>query len=176
MPTSARRYTTTNGQQVIQQGNRRIVIHNEPPPKQKRHIHWLLWVGIGMFVMLISWILLTMLQTWWANQQNTWSYGYPRTYQTDAVVGHNDSAASPSHFIALNLNGHIEVIEIPGGDPSHEKVYVGPALFSDDAGLTPVTVTFTDVNGDGKPDMEIHIQDQTIIFLNNGTQFQAPKQ
>jgi len=117
-----------------------------------------------------------MLQTWWANQQNTWSYGYPRTYQTDAVVGHNDSAASPSHFIALNLNGHIEVIEIPGGDPSHEKVYVGPGLFSDDAGLTPVTVTFTDVNGDGKPDMEIHIQDQTIIFLNNGTQFQAPKQ
>src|SRR2546425_1583080 len=45
----------------------------------------------------------------------SWHYGRPRTFQTDAVVGHNDSAASPSHFIAINLNRHVEVIECPGG-------------------------------------------------------------
>ncbi len=34
---------------------------------------------------------------------------YPRTFQVDAVVGHNDSATNPSHFIAMNLNGRIEM-------------------------------------------------------------------
>lgn len=176
MPTSARRYTTQNGEQVITQGKRRIVIHPEPPPRERRRFHWLFWVGIGFIVMLTGWLLLTMLQTWWTNQQNTWSYGYPRTYQTDAVVGHSDSADSPSHFIAINLNGHVEVIEFPGGDAAHAKIYIGPPLIGDNANLIPVTVSFQDVNGDGKPDMLIHVQDQTIIFLNNGIQFQTPKQ
>ncbi len=176
MPTSTRRYRINTNEEVYEQGNRRIVVHRRPPPKPKRHFHWLFWVGLAMFLLFGGWWALGKVETWWVNQQNTWSYGYPRTYQTDAVVGHNDSAANPSHFIALNLNGHIEVIELPGGDGTHAKIYIGPILFSDDAGLVPVTLTFSDVNGDGKPDMEIHIQDQTIIFLNDGTQFKSPKQ
>jgi hypothetical protein len=176
MPTSARRYYPNTNEEVYEQGNRRIVVHRGPPPKPKRHFHWLFWVGLAMVLLFGGWWALGKVETWWTNQQNTWSYGYPRTYQTDAVVGHNDSAANPSHFIALNLNGHIEVIELPGGDGTHAKIYIGPTLFSDDAGLVPVTLTFSDVNGDGKPDMEIHIQDQTIIFLNDGTQFKTPKQ
>jgi hypothetical protein len=175
MPNSARRYRTTN-EEVYEQGNRRIVVHRGPPPKTRRRFHWLFWVGLSMFLLFGGWWALGKVETWWANQQNTWSYGYPRTYQTDAVVGHNDSAANPSHFIALNLNGKVEVIEFPGGDGTHAKIYIGPTIFSDNAGFVPVTVTFSDVNGDGKPDMEIHIQDQTIIFLNDGTQFKAPKQ
>jgi len=31
------------------------------------------------------------------------------------------------------------------------------------------------VNGDGKPDLLLHVQDQTIVFLNDGTQFKTPK-
>jgi len=68
------------------------------------------------------------------------------------------------------------VIEIPDGDPSKSKIYIGPQLFGDNADLTPVTLSFKDVNGDGKPDMLMHVQDQTIIFLNDGTQFKTPKQ
>jgi len=175
MPSSSRRYTTTQGQRVIQQGNRRIVIHDEPPPKPRSRTHWLLWVGIAMFVMLAGWVLLTMLNTWWANQQNTWSYGYPRTAQYDEVVGHGTASNASSHFIAENLHGEIIVIEIPGDDPSKSKIYIGPRLFGDSADLTPVTLTFKDVNGDGKPDMLMHVQDQTIVFLNDGTQFKTPK-
>src|SRR6266487_4661311 len=52
-----------------------------------------------------------------ARHLDIWHYGYPRTYQTDAVVGHGDSLAHPSHFIAINLDGHLEVIELSGGDP-----------------------------------------------------------
>src|SRR6266566_5486862 len=176
MPTSARRYTTANGEQVITQGKRRIVIHPEPPLKQKRHIHWLLWVGIGMFIMLLGWLLLTMLNTWWTNQQNTWSYGYPRTYQTDQNVGHGTANDPISHFIAENLHGEIIVIEIPGDGPSKSKMYIGPRLFGDNADLTPVTLSLKDVNGDGKLDLLIHVQGQTIVFLNDGAQFKSPKQ
>jgi hypothetical protein len=175
MPTSTRRYDRGQGQEVITQGNRRIVIHRAPPPKEKHHAHWLLWVGIGMIIMIAGWILLSSVGTWWVNEQNTWSYGFPRIYQTDQVVGHADSTANPSHFIALNLNGHIEVIEFPGGDGSHARIYIGPQLFGDNAILTPVTLSFKDVNGDGRPDLLLHVQDQTIVFLNDGTQFKTPK-
>ena len=34
-----------------------------------------------------------------------------------------------------------------------------------------VTLHFKDVNGDGKPDMIVSVQDSTIIFLNENGQF-----
>ncbi|HET8846357.1 MAG TPA: hypothetical protein VFN35_33150, partial [Ktedonobacteraceae bacterium] len=52
---------------------------------------------------------------------NIVTYGTPRTFQIDAVVGHHDGPAHPSHFEGLNLNGQIEVIELHGGDPSHTQ-------------------------------------------------------
>jgi hypothetical protein len=174
MPTSTRRYD--RGEEVITQGRRRIVIHRELPPKPSHHFHWLFWVGIAMMVMLAGWVLLSMAGTWWTNQQSTWRYGYPRTFQTDQNVGHGTANNPTSHFIAENLHGEIIVIEIPDGDPSKSKIYIGPQLFGDNADLTPVTLSFKDVNGDGKPDMLMHVQDQTIIFLNDGTQFKTPKQ
>jgi hypothetical protein len=167
--TSSIRYRDTRGNQVIQQGNRRIIIHEQPPPK-RRGVHWLVWVGIIMFLFIGVW-LVNIVGIWLTNEQNNFTYGMPRTFQINAVVGHNDSLARESHFIALNLNGQVEVIEIPGGDPSKERVYLGPTIFSPDADLVPVTVSFEDVNGDGKPDMLIHIQGQTIVFLNTGTEF-----
>jgi hypothetical protein len=166
--TSSIRYRDSRGNQVIRQGNRQIIIHEEMP---RRRPHWLLWVGIVMLLFIGGIWLVNTVGTWITNEQNNLTYGMPRTYQTDAVVGHNDSLAHESHFIALNLNGQVEVIEIPGGDPSKEKVYIGPTIFSPDPEFVPVTVSFEDVNGDGKPDMEIHIQSQTIVFLNDGKQF-----
>ena len=38
-----------------------------------------------------------------------------------------------------------------------------------------MTLSFKDVNGDGKLDMLVHIQDQTFVFLNDGTQFRPLK-
>ncbi len=96
---------------------------------------------------------------------------FPRTYQTDQVVGHQDSTDHPSHFIFLNLNGHVLIIELPAGDSSHAKIYQGPTLITDNASSVPVTGEFKDVNGDGKIDMIVHIGDQRIIYLNDGTQF-----
>jgi len=39
------------------------------------------------------------------------------------VVGHNDSEAHPSHFIAINVDRHVDVIEFPGGDASKARIY-----------------------------------------------------
>lgn len=176
LPTSTRRYYDTRGNQVIERANQRIVIHEEPPQHRKRrHHHWLFWVGVVLFIAIGGTWLVNTLGTWWLNEQNNFNYGMPRTYQTDAVVGHNDSSIHPSHFIAINLDGHIQIIEIPGGDPSHEQVYIGPTIFSASPEFVPVTVSFQDVNGDGKPDMLIHIQGQTIVFLNNGKEFTPGK-
>ena len=134
---------------------------------QRFRPHFLVYVGIVMLFMVASWVVLTALANWWQVTQDDLHYGRPRTFQINAVVGHNDSLSNPSHFIALNLNGQIEVIEIPGGDAKNERVYIGPTLIGDGQDLEPVTLSFKDVNGDGKPDMLIHIGDQTIVFLND---------
>ncbi len=168
---NAIRYTTTQGQQVIQQGNRRFVIHDEPPPEPKRRIHWLLILGIGMFLMVLLYAGLSALGTWWTNRQLDATYGFPRTWQTDQVVGHSDSTDHPSHFIFVNLNGHMMIFELAGGDPAHSHIYTGPTLLSDNAASIPITGEFKDVNGDGKIDLIVHIGDQRIIYLNDGTQF-----
>jgi hypothetical protein len=139
--------------------------------------HWLFWMGLALLVMVAGFLALSTLGSWWQVQQDDWHYGRPRTAQYDAVVGHNgDAAANPSHFIAMNLNRKIIVIEIPANDPAQAHIYLGPTLVGDGQDVTPVTLSFEDRNGDGRPDLNIHIGDQVIVFLNNGKQFVAPQQ
>jgi hypothetical protein len=131
----------------------------------------MLFMSLGMVAMLALWIGIQMLSNWWTLYQVDSTYGMPRTYQTDQVVGHGDSTDHPTHFIFQNLGGHIVIIELPGGQVSHARIYNGPTLYSDNASLIPVTADFKDVNGDGKVDMVLVIGDQRIVFLNDGTQF-----
>jgi len=127
---------------------------------------------LGMAMMALLAFTLSSIGSWWQMHQNDITYGRPRTFQVDAVVGQNDSAANPSHFIFLNMNRHVIIIEMPGGDATKARIYNGPTLFGDGQDLTPVTAEFKDVNGDGRLDMVVHIQDQTLVYLNDGTQFQ----
>ncbi len=105
---------------------------------QKRaRAHPLLFLSLGMLGMVALWVLLSASLGWWNGMLDDLHYGYPRTFQEDAVVGHHDSASNPSHFIALNLHGHIEIIEFPGGDATHTRIYTGPQLFG---GLFPIVL------------------------------------
>jgi hypothetical protein len=140
---------------------------------RRGRFHWLVFVGIAMFIMILGWIAFNALSNWWQVTQDDWHYGRPRTYQVDMVVGHNDSPANPTHFIAENLNRHIIIIEIPGGDTSKARMYSGPTLLGAGQDLTPVTLTFKDVNGDGKLDMIVNVQDTHFVFLNRNGQFVA---
>ncbi|MDQ6660002.1 MAG: VCBS repeat-containing protein [Chloroflexota bacterium] len=138
--------------------------------QEKRRLHWLVFVGLALFTMMLGWVLLTMLTNWWQVTQDDWHYGRPRTYQTDKAVGHADSQSNPSHFMALNVNRRVEIIEFQGGDPSKAKIYVGPTLLGTGQDLAAVTLTFTDVNGDGKIDMIVNVQDSHFVYINeNGT-------
>ncbi|MBV9707975.1 MAG: VCBS repeat-containing protein [Chloroflexi bacterium] len=140
-----------------------------------RHVHWLVYVGVAMIVMLVGWMLLNILLNWWQVTQDDWHYGRPRTFQTDMVVGHNDSVANPSHFVALNLRRHVEVIEFPGGDSAQAKVYVGPLLIGPGEDLAVVTLSFKDVNGDGKPDMIVNVQGSHFVFINENGSFRPAR-
>ena len=187
-------------QQIIRPGKRRTVEEVErdypdDPPRRRTTVvvrapakptqrlkrtrfHWSVFVGLGLFAMILGWLSFSALSSWWSVTQDDWHYGRPRTYQTDAVVGHEDSPSHPSHFNALNLNGKISVIEIPGGDTAHSQIYNAPTLFGAGQDLVPVTLSFEDCNGDGKPDLNIHIQgsDKIICLVNNGKTFSTTQQ
>ena len=141
-----------------------------------RRMHWLFYVGLAMCVMMVGWFALTTALNWWRITQDDLHYGRPRTFQTDAVVSHNnDSAINPSHFIAINLRRHIQIIECPADDCSKAKVYVGPVLIGQGQDLAPVTLSFADVNGDGKPDMIVSVQDSRFVFVNDNGAFRAQR-
>ncbi len=153
-------------------------VHTQGPkmPHQKaagskgkfwRGAHPLLYLGIGMLAMLALWTLLSMVVSWGSTTWNDLQYGRPRTFQVDAFVGHNEAGGTPSHFIALNLQGRIEVIEFPGGDGTKARIYLGPQLYGTDANLVPVTLSFVDVNGNHRPDMLLHFQNTQIVFIND---------
>jgi hypothetical protein len=142
--------------------------------QEHRNVHWMLYVGVGMLAALALWATASSLLAWGTSKYDDFVYGNPRFYQTDYVVDHNgDSKAHPSHFIALNLHGQVLVIELPAGDPTKSIDYIGPALIASGDELIPITLTFSDVNKDNKPDMIIHIEDKEVYFCNNGTKFTA---
>lgn len=129
--------------------------------------HPLLYLGIGMLVMLVLWATLSTAFGWLNGVLNDIHYGRPRTFQTDAWVGHNEQTGLPSHFIAINFHRHIEIIEMPGGDASRSHIYLGPLLYGPGDELVPVTLKFVDINGDQKPDMIVTFQGSQIVFIND---------
>ena len=107
------------------------------------------------------------------DEEETHAYAeYPKRGRTTQRVY---PAAHPTHFIAINLNGQILVVEIPGGNASKAKVYIAPTLFGSGQDLVPVKLSFEDCDGNGSPDLNIHIQgsDKIICFPNNGKTFDA---
>jgi hypothetical protein len=148
-----------------------------PQPRRRSgpRFHWLVYVGGAMLLMMIGWMLLSEFANWWQTTQDTLHYGYPRTFQMDAVVGHADSPDHPSHFLALNLRGHIRIIEFPGGDATKAKVYIGPDLLGPGQDLTPVTLSFQETSGTGKPDMVVTVGTTHYLYHNAGNTFVPPK-
>jgi hypothetical protein len=119
--------------------------------------------------LLLLWIGLSALSTWWTNHQLDTTYEFPRVFQANAVVYPGDTTEHPSHYLFLNLNGTVLIVELPHGDSAHARIYKSVTLFSDNAEQVPVTGEFRVVNG--KIEMLVHIQDKIILYINDGTQF-----
>jgi len=147
----------------------------KPRAPRRGSKHWSVYLVTGMATMTALVIGLYSLGSWWQGVQDRWTYGYPRTYQTDAVVGHNhDSRAHPSHFVAVNVRGQVEVFELPAGDPTRVRVFLGPLLSGEGADHVVVTISFTDINHDGTPDLVLRYGDSAEVFYNKGGTFQVP--
>ena len=179
-----RRAATQAGMPAIQSSRQRNIYTDDIQPHGRtRHmrsgqgfnVHWLVFVGIAMLIMITGWVAFNALGSWWQTTQDDWHYGRPRTFQTDAVVGHNDSAINPSHFIAMNLNRHVLIIELPGGDATKARIFNGPILIGPGQDLAPVTLSFQDVNGDGLLDMIVNVQDAHFVYINANGTFQPAK-
>ncbi|GCE49642.1 hypothetical protein EI42_02056 [Thermosporothrix hazakensis] len=133
--------------------------------------HSLLYLGLGMLVMLALSLLLAPIVSWINVTLDDIQYGRPRTFQIDALVGHSEQNGIPSHFIAINHNRRIQIIEFPGGDSSKPKVYMGPQLYGENDELIPVTLRFVDVNHDRKPDMIVLFRESRFVYLNENGGF-----
>ncbi len=177
------RRTVTQSIPAVQPARRRPLDDFDDDPSQRttallkepkriggRRFHWLVYVGLALIGMVVCWMLLTAFLSWWQVTQDDMRYGRPRTTHYDMAVGHGDSKATPSHFIAINLKRHVQVIECPAGDCSKAHILVGPVLIGPNQDLAPVTLTFKDVNSDGKADIIVNVQDSHFVFINdNGT-------
>jgi serine/threonine protein kinase len=138
---------------------------------RRRNIFWFFAASLSMLVLVALLGGLLFL-----THGNDLRYGLPRTFQIDAVVGHRgDSATHPSHFIAINLNEQAVIIELPAGNAAAARLYLVSIPAGSGNELAPITLEFRDVNGDGKPDMIVHIHlasgDQMHVFVNDGTTF-----
>jgi len=175
MPTITRRYDLQPGyEEYYHQAPLRRSPVAPPRPRRQLKPHWLLYAGVALFLVLIGYVGLTDFSNWWQGHQDDTTYGMPRTYQVDAVVGHNDSKAHPSHFQAENLKGEIIVIEFPAGDITKARDYAITTVQGNDA-TVPAKVLFQDTRNSGKLDMIVIIGDPgsqvTITLYNDGTQF-----
>ncbi len=164
--TSARRYDLA----PYTRGERRT----EELPRQGKHP--LFYIGICLVIVVLFLTAYTLIPPAFQKWHDDNMYGYPRTFQTDANVGHGGT----EHFIALNNHGTIEVLEIPS-DPSktnQPRLYIIVRLSSQGADLVPAPLSFPDINGDGKPDLQVTVSDgsnpSVWILFNNGTTF-VPK-
>ncbi|GCE07727.1 hypothetical protein [Dictyobacter aurantiacus] len=128
-------------------------------------------VGLGMAIALLAILLAQWLGGWVSLISDDLHYGRPRTFQTDAFVGH-EQTGQPSHFVALNIKGQIEVIELPGNNPAHARIFIGPRLAGSHVELVPITLQFTSSTHTRYPDMLLHIGPDTIRFRNTHTGFQ----
>ena len=149
-------------------------------PKMSRRwrLPWYFYASMTIAGILVLYIVVNIGGSWIQHTRDDWTYGTPRTYQTDANVGHSTSQAPMSHFIAENLNGQVIVIEIPGGEVGKAHIYQITTL-AQGSNDTPVTVSFKDLNADGKLDMLVAIGEPdnplfVVMLFNNGTSF-VPK-
>jgi hypothetical protein len=164
--------------------SQRAIVEARPVRKKKRpsisyrkQVHPLLYVGAAFFLIVVmTWGIVSAVSAW-NDFQDTLHYGPPgnRTFQTDVVVGHGDNTSHPSHFVAANHNHQVTITECPAGNTAKCINYIPAAqIVGPGSEKIVVTLTFQDVNGDGKLDMLVHVHfpnEQVLYYINTGKAF-----
>lgn len=135
-------------------------------------LHTFAYIVTAMLALLAIYAIMGNVMAWGGDRLNDLRYGATRTFHMDAVVGHDDGNGTPTHFIAMNLNRQVVIIEIPGGDPSKTRTLTGPYLFGAGEDQTPVLLRLDDLNKDGSKDLIVSVKNEEIVYLNKDGQFQ----
>lgn len=154
---------------------------NSPFPflsTSRRGLHTIVSAITILLAVLAIYAIIGHVVSWSRERIDDLRYGSTRTTQVDAVVGHSDGAGIPSHFIAMNLNRQVIILEIPGGNTSDIRTLTGPYLFGAGEDKTPISLAFEDMNKDGSRDLIVSIKNESIIYLNRDGAFQplAPEE
>jgi hypothetical protein len=128
-------------------------------------------VSLVIIVMVGGWWLLTTVSTWWTSWQDDLHYGNPRTFQVDQFVGQGDSPTFPDHFIAININGRVVVVQLNVQHPELDHTY---GITTTDP-TTPVSLTFR--QSGSTLAMYVFVgttNPYTVELVSNGKQFVSP--
>ncbi len=129
------------------------------------------YVATGTLALLAGYILLSYVFAWGKVKLDDIRYGRPRTFHLVAPVGFEGQRMELTHFIAMNLDRQVVVMEIPGNAADQVHTLTGPYLFGDGEDLTPVTMRMEDVNGDGAEDLVLKVKNEEVIYLYRGDSF-----
>lgn len=132
------------------------------------HLRLVGLVAAGIAALLALYVVLSAVFGFLQVKMDDIQYGRPRTTHLDAYVGHaGEQDGQPSHFLALNLDRRIVLIELPGGDTKDASTITGPYLFGDGEDLTPVKLSAEDVNGDGAADLLVNVKNEQLVYIND---------
>lgn len=129
------------------------------------------YIVTGLLALLAVYVLLSSVIGWGRVALDDLRYGRPRTFHLSANVGLPEEANAPTHFIAMNLDRQVVILEIPGGDATKTRALPGPYLFGAGEDLTPVTMRLADVNGDSAADLIVRVKDEEMVYINRDGSF-----
>lgn len=150
------------------------------PQWQERTILVQRSLAIGMSVlavllaMMATYLIIGTLLGWGQVWFDDFWYGRPRTMHLTGFVGHDEANGQPSHFVGLNLNRQVVVLQFPGGNVDEVRTLHGPYLFGKGEDLTPVHIALEHMDQDTNVDLVVTVRNEQIIYLNKNGEFRLP--
>src|SRR6266567_6687634 len=140
------------------------IVEDKPRPVWKRYF------VVGMLIVLAGIAFWQMVVApFIQGLEDQWHYGDARVAVLYANVGHQGS----STFMAFDDNGQVMVVEIPESARVPPHIYHLASVLGDGREHKIITLRIADANGDGKPDLIVHVEGMQpdIVLFNNGTSF-----
>jgi hypothetical protein len=138
-------------------------------PLQKKKSWFVVHAGeliIGMAVSaLLAWFCMTTVLPFFQNTSDQWHTGDGRLSYYQLNVGHNGT----SDFITQYYNGHVVVIEFPGGDPQKAHIFSSKVALNNVNGNPTVNLYIDPQSNHQKPDVLVFVEgfSASVMRLHN---------
>ncbi|GHO88238.1 hypothetical protein [Dictyobacter formicarum] len=128
-PRLASRSQQSDAQKIKRQPTRPHYPQPEPEQHQPRmKLHPAVWVGGGMCLLLLAFVVFVNAYVWWMNAVSDPGY-YTQSAHRDVVTVHTQQSGHTEQVRAfVDGQGHLDALMIPDGDMSKSRILQGPAL------------------------------------------------